>query len=102
MDSGVVEAGQSSCFVGDRNCGGGWGNYVRIKHANGWSTLYAHLSSLNVRVGQTVTAGQVVGMMGNTGRSDGKHLHLELWQPNGNRVDAEKYLDFSGYKQLFK
>lgn len=102
VDSGVVEAGQSSCFVGNRNCGGGWGNYVRIKHANGWSTLYAHLSSLNVRVGQTVTAGQVIGVMGNTGRSDGKHLHLELWQPNGNRVDAEKYLDFSGYKQLFK
>lgn len=102
VDSGVVEAGQSNCFVGNRSCGGGWGNYVRIKHANGWSTLYAHLSSLNVRVGQTVTAGQVIGQMGNTGRSDGKHLHLELWQPNGTRVDAEKHLDFSGYKQLFK
>ena len=102
VDNGVVEAGQSGCVVGNRNCGGGWGNYVRIKHANGWSTLYAHLSSLNVRVGQTVTAGQVIGVMGNTGRSDGKHLHLELWQPDGNRVDAEKYLDFSGYRQLFK
>ena len=102
VGSGVVEVAQTGCTVGNRECGGGWGNYIRIKHPNGYSTLYAHLASLNVSQGKTVTAGQVIGKMGNTGRSDGKHLHLELWEPNGNRIDPEGSLDFTGYKQLFK
>ncbi len=57
---------------------GGYGLYVVIKHANGTQTLYAHLSSVNVAVGDSVAAGDAIGGMGNTGRSTGTHLHFEV------------------------
>jgi murein DD-endopeptidase MepM/ murein hydrolase activator NlpD len=57
---------------------GGYGNYIVIRHSNGTQTLYAHLSSLNVGVGSYVGQGQVIGGMGNTGRSTGTHLHFEV------------------------
>lgn len=57
---------------------GGYGGYVVIKHANGTQTLYAHLSSTAISVGATVTAGQVIGYVGSTGRSTGNHLHFEV------------------------
>lgn len=57
---------------------GGYGNYVVITHKKGVQTLYAHMSSLNVRQGQTVSKGQQVGGMGSTGRSTGVHLHFEV------------------------
>lgn len=58
----------------------GYGNRVMIDHGNGFVTLYAHMSSVNVSVGQTVTRGNVVGSMGSTGRSTGVHLHFEIRQ----------------------
>lgn len=100
IDDGVVTATQSACVIGPRDCGGGWGNHIRIKHSNGYSSLYAHLASLNVKNGQSVKGGQRIGVMGNTGRSDGKHLHLELWEPNDNRIDPEKLIKFTGYKRM--
>jgi len=57
---------------------GGYGNMVVVNHGNGRATLYAHLSSIAVRVGQTVTAGQKLGGVGSTGRSTGPHLHFEV------------------------
>lgn len=57
---------------------GGYGNYVVISHSNGTQTLYAHLSSLNVSQGQTVSKGEHIGGVGNTGRSTGNHLHFEV------------------------
>jgi murein DD-endopeptidase MepM/ murein hydrolase activator NlpD len=57
---------------------GGYGNYVVIRHNNGTQTLYAHLSSLNVGVGDVVGQGETIGGMGNTGRSTGTHLHFEV------------------------
>jgi murein DD-endopeptidase MepM/ murein hydrolase activator NlpD len=56
----------------------GYGNYVVIAHAGGYTTLYGHLLRLAVRVGDTVTQGQVVGLEGSTGNSTGAHLHFEL------------------------
>jgi murein DD-endopeptidase MepM/ murein hydrolase activator NlpD len=58
----------------------GWaGNYVAIKHANGTHTLMAHMSSVRVREGQTVSACQVVGAVGLTGRTFGAHVHFEVY-----------------------
>lgn len=57
---------------------GGYGSYVVVRHTNGTQTLYAHLSSVSVSVGQSVSAGTVIGGMGNTGRSTGPHLHFEV------------------------
>jgi LysM repeat protein len=57
---------------------GGYGNYVVIQHDNGTQTLYGHLKSLEVSTGQVVAQGQLVGYMGNTGRSTGPHLHFEI------------------------
>jgi murein DD-endopeptidase MepM/ murein hydrolase activator NlpD len=56
----------------------GWGNMVVIAHRFGLRTLYAHLSSISVRIGQAVAVGQQVGAVGATGRATGPHLHFEL------------------------
>ncbi|MFS0934597.1 lysozyme family protein [Enterococcus casseliflavus] len=55
-----------------------WGNYVRIEHANGYCSLYAHNVSNNVKVGDQVKQGDIIGHVGNTGNSFGAHLHLEI------------------------
>lgn len=63
-----------------------YGNYVLIDHGGGLSTLYAHCTMLTVSAGQTVTKGQTIGTVGQTGYAFGYHLHLEL-RINGERVD---------------
>lgn len=55
-----------------------WGNYVTIDHGNGYKTLYAHMSSFAVQLGDTVTQGQVIGYVGSTGDSTGNHCHFEM------------------------
>ncbi len=57
---------------------GGYGNKVIINHQNGFTTLYGHMSSISVRVGQTVSKGQAIGIMGATGDATGVHLHFEV------------------------
>ena len=63
-----------------RNSGwnGGYGNYIVISHPNGTQTLYSHASQIIVGVGEYVTQGQLIGYVGNTGRSTGPHLHFEV------------------------
>lgn len=61
----------------------GYGNRVMVDHGNGTVTLYAHLSVVRVKVGQTVNKGDVLGDMGSTGRSTGVHLHFEIRQGGG-------------------
>ena len=57
---------------------GGYGIYVIISHPNNTQTLYAHMSANNVSRGQSVSQGQIIGAVGNTGRSTGPHLHFEV------------------------
>ena len=68
-----------------------YGNYVVVDHGNGLSTLYAHMSALTVSAGQSVSAGQQVGLVGSTGSSTGPHLHFEV-RINGSNVDPAPYL----------
>jgi len=70
---------------------GGYGNMVEINHGNGLATRYGHLSKILVKVGQTVHIGEVVGLIGSTGRSTGPHLHYET-RVNGEAVDPQKFL----------
>ena len=63
-----------------RECGGGWGNHVVLDHGDGMFTRYAHLATddVDVVVGQAVAGGERIGGMGNSGRSEQRHLHFEL------------------------
>jgi murein DD-endopeptidase MepM/ murein hydrolase activator NlpD len=70
---------------------GGYGNLVVVDHGNGLSTAYAHASSLLVSVGQAVSQGETVSLVGSTGNSSGPHLHFEV-RVNGQAVDPLLYL----------
>ncbi len=72
---------------------GQYGRVIIIEHSNGWETRYAHLSKTKVREGQRVEAGQIIGSLGNTGRSTGPHLHYELLS-HGTKINPEKTLKF--------
>lgn len=69
-----------------------WGNLVIIDHGNGFETWYAHLDAISVEEGKTIKLGEVLGSVGNTGRSFGPHLHYEV-HVNGKRVDPKEYYD---------
>ena len=68
---------------------GSFGNYIRIRHANGYETAYAHLNGYarGIRSGRRVRQGQTIGYVGTTGRSTGPHLHYEVLV-NGRQVNA--------------
>ena len=70
---------------------GGYGNMVEINHGNGLATRYGHLSQIDVKVGQIVRIGEVIGRIGSTGRSTGPHLHYET-RVNGEAIDPQKFL----------
>ena len=72
----------------------GYGHYIVIRHNNGLETLYAHLSKPLVKVNQEVTAGQLIGLGGSTGRSTGPHLHFEC-RFVGNDFNTGKIIDYS-------
>ncbi|WFA84155.1 peptidoglycan DD-metalloendopeptidase family protein [Paenibacillus sp. FSL H7-0940] len=82
-DEGVIT------FAGQKS---GYGNVIIINHRNGYETLYGHLNSIGVKVGQVVEKGESIGVMGNTGRSTGTHLHFEIIK-NGTVENPLTYLN---------
>lgn len=70
---------------------GAYGNTVIVDHGNNYSTMYAHLQSFKVSVGDTVSQGQQLGEMGSTGWSTGPHLHYEVWY-NGEHMNPRQFL----------
>ena len=77
--------------------GGGYGNYILVRHYNGLETIYGHLSKSLVSVGTFVKAGQLIGYGGSTGRSTGSHLHFEV-RYQGNPINPALMYDFPDYK----
>jgi len=69
-----------------------YGGMVEVEHADGMRTLYAHLSWTRIHTGDRVRAGEVIGRIGNTGKSDGQHLHLEVIAPDGERLNPLLYI----------
>lgn len=88
----VIAADGGTVTVADYSSS--YGNYVMIYHSNGTYTLYAHMSSLAVSAGQTVSQGQTIGYVGSTGWANGPHLHFEIRNASGNTEDPTAY--FSG------
>ncbi len=70
---------------------GGYGNHVKIDHGYSYETLYAHMTELEVNLGDRVQRGDVVGYLGSTGRSSGPHLHYSIYR-NGQAVNPRYYL----------
>jgi murein DD-endopeptidase MepM/ murein hydrolase activator NlpD len=71
--------------------GNGFGNFVILRHGNGYETVFGHMSKRLVKEGERIQRGQVVGLMGNTGRSTGPHLHYEV-RYNRKPINPKKYL----------
>lgn len=90
--AGTVVAYRNNCNGFEQ---GSYGNYVKIKHDNGYYTLYGHMAynTVKVKTGDRVSAGQVLGYMGNTGYSFGGHLHWEVRTSNDVKIDPTPYLN---------
>ncbi len=70
---------------------GGYGNYVEVQHGDGYKTAYAHMKKILVKRGQRVHRGDIIGLVGNTGRSTGPHLHYEI-RRNDTPLNPAKYM----------
>ena len=92
--SGTVVGVRKDYATQDKT-GNSYGNYVKIKHDNGYYTLYAHmkLNSVTVNIGDRVSQGQVIGYMGATGHATGAHLHFEVRNESDKTIDPTSYID---------
>jgi murein DD-endopeptidase MepM/ murein hydrolase activator NlpD len=77
-ETGNNVAATANGVITEADWSGGYGNMIEIDHGNGLKTRYGHLSRIGVRVGDAVQRGQIIGLIGSTGRSTGAHLHYEL------------------------
>lgn len=89
---GIVVESRNNCNSFES---GSYGNYLKIKHSNGYYTLYGHMAYNTVRykTGDNVSKSSVIGYMGNTGESYGGHLHFEVRTPNNERIDPTDYIN---------
>jgi murein DD-endopeptidase MepM/ murein hydrolase activator NlpD len=83
-----VTADGNVVFTGRK---GGYGNCIIVQHKNDFQTLYGHLSHIDVKEGQSIKTGDVIGEVGSTGRSTGTHLHYEV-RKNGKPINPVKFL----------
>jgi murein DD-endopeptidase MepM/ murein hydrolase activator NlpD len=81
-DGVVIEAGPAS----------GFGLWVRIAHADGTVSVYGHMDSITVKEGAKVKAGDQIARMGNRGQSTGTHLHFEIWDSSGRKMNPSPWL----------
>ncbi|WJY91613.1 Murein hydrolase activator NlpD precursor [Corynebacterium faecale] len=86
MDGIVIDSGPAS----------GYGNWIRIQHTDGSISVYGHMETLDVSVGQTVRAGEKIAGMGNRGFSTGSHLHFEIHPAGSGPVDPQPWLAARG------
>lgn len=77
-DRGEIVVAPGNGIVSEAGYKGGYGNMVEIEHGNGLTTRFGHLSKIEVEVGSTINRGEMIGLIGSTGRSTGPHLHYEL------------------------
>lgn len=90
MGTGVYTAAEGRVLrTGDDP--GGYGRFVEVRHPNGMSTLYGHLSRVDVATGDTLGSGARIGLVGSTGRSTGPHLHFEV-RRGERQIDPAKVL----------
>ena len=82
----VIEAGPAS----------GFGLWLRVRQDDGTTAVYGHVNDLLARAGQRVNAGDTIATVGNRGNSTGPHLHLEIWDPAGRKVDPAPWLTGHG------
>lgn len=86
MDGIVIEAGPAS----------GFGLWVRVQHEDGTITVYGHVNTITTTEGAKVKAGQQIATMGNRGFSTGVHLHFEVWEPGGKKINPLPWLHARG------
>ena len=87
----MIQTGQKN----DKSAEGtkSYGNFVKMIHPDGYYTLYAHLKNVKVKKGQQLKQGQIIGYMGNTGKSYGAHLHFEVRNTKDTRINPTPYID---------
>jgi len=85
-DGVVIEAGPAS----------GFGLWVKVEHADGTVTVYGHVDTYSVKQGDRVAAGEQIARMGNRGFSTGSHLHFEVWNPGGQKINPLTWLNSRG------
>lgn len=100
----IYATGDGKVVRADNNSSG-YGKHIRIEHGYGYMSLYGHLSKYNVRRGQKVQRGDVIGFVGSTGRSEAPHLHYEVWK-DGERINPINFyygsLSAEEYEEMLK
>jgi murein DD-endopeptidase MepM/ murein hydrolase activator NlpD len=87
-DGTVISSGPAS----------GFGLWVRILHPGGWISVYGHINRSLVHIGEKVNAGEQIAEMGNRGQSTGPHLHFEIWDPSGKKLNPLPWLAARGIR----
>ena len=90
-EKGDIVIAPANGIVTNAGWQGGYGNMIEVDHGNGLVTRYGHLSQIGVQVGDVIQRGQVIGLIGSTGRSTGPHLHFEL-RLGGSPINPRRFL----------